>query len=296
MIMPAKLQGSIVALVTPMTPNNAIDFEKLESILKWHVAEGTNGVVILGTTGEASTINMDERTEIIKRSVKTVNGAIPVIVGTGTIDTQKVIELSKHAMSLGADATLVITPYYVKPPQRALVTHFRTIADAVPLPMLLYNCPGRTGVDMKPETIAELASHPMIIGVKDATGDLTRISPLRSLCGGDFLIYSGEDDSGCEFVRLGGDGVISVTANVAPKAVRTMLAASKQGKKADAEAINDYLMPLHKRLFLESNPIPVKRALQLMGKIDTGIRSPLVKMDDVHVDALREALILGKVL
>jgi 4-hydroxy-tetrahydrodipicolinate synthase len=162
---------------------------------------------------------MEERTEVIKASVKTVNGAIPVIVGTGTIETQKVIELSRHAMECGADATLVITPYYVKPPQRALVTHFKAIADSVPLPMIVYNCPGRTGVDMKPETIAEFSSHPMIVGVKDATGDITRVGSLRGLCGKEFLIFSGEDDLGCEFVRLGGDGVISVTANVAPAAM-----------------------------------------------------------------------------
>ena len=239
--------GSVVALVTPMTANNAIDYPKLESLLKWHIAEGkatlctqnyffrrwwrqfsflsyclnagTDGAVILGTTGESSTISMEERTAIIKTSVKVVNGAFPIIVGTGTIETEKVIALCQHAKDCGADASLVITPYYVKPPQRALVTHYRKIADSVDLPMIVYNCPGRTGVDLKPETIAEFSSHPMIIGVKDATGDISRVTSLRNLCGKDFLIYSGEDDLGCEFVRLGGDGVISVTANVAPKAL-----------------------------------------------------------------------------
>lgn len=180
---------------------------------------GTDGAVILGTTGEASTISMEERTEIIKASVKTVNGAFPIIVGTGTIETQKVIALSKHAMECGADATLIITPYYVKPPQRALVKHYLSIADSVAIPMIVYNCPGRTGVDMKPETIAEFSSHPMIIGVKDATGDINRVASLRQLCGKSFLLFSGEDDLGCEFVRIGGDGVISVTANVAPGAM-----------------------------------------------------------------------------
>jgi 4-hydroxy-tetrahydrodipicolinate synthase len=177
---------------------------------------GTDGAVILGTTGESSTISAEERAEIIKMSVKAVNGAFPIIVGTGAIETKKVIEWGLQARDLGADATLVITPYYVKPPQRALIKHYTDIADAVNLPMLLYNCPGRTGVDLKPETIAEFSKHPMIIGVKDATGDLARVSPLRTLCGEDFLIFSGEDDNGCEFVRIGGDGVISVTANVAP--------------------------------------------------------------------------------
>ena len=162
--------------------------------------------------------------------------------------------------------------------------------------MILYNCPGRTGIDMKPETIAEIASHPNVVGVKDATGDLARIASFRQLCGKDFMIYSGEDDSGCDFVRIGGDGVISVTANVAPKAMRTMLALSKEGRQAEAEAINANLMPLHKRLFLEANPIPVKRALQIIGRIGAGIRPPLVPMDPVHLDALREALIIGKAL
>ena len=295
MVLPMR-PGSVVALVTPMTDKNAIDYKQLEALLQWHVNEGTDGAVILGTTGEASMVTMDERTEIIKTAVRTVNGAFPVVVGTGTIETQKVIELSKHAASLGADATLVITPYYVKPPPRALVQHYRTIADAVPLPMILYNCPGRTGIDMKPETIAEIASHPNVVGVKDATGDLARIASFRQLCGKDFMIYSGEDDSGCDFVRIGGDGVISVTANVAPKAMRTMLALSKEGRQAEAEAINANLMPLHKRLFLEANPIPVKRALQIMGRIGAGIRPPLVPMDPVHLDALREALIIGKAL
>jgi 4-hydroxy-tetrahydrodipicolinate synthase len=208
--------GSIVALVTPMTETNAIDFTKLDEILKWHISEGTDGVVVLGTTGESSMISMEERASIIKASVKTVNGAIPVIIGTGCIETDKVIELSRQALELGADATLVITPYYIKPPQRALVTHFKTIADAVNIPMILYNCPGRTGVDMKPETLTTLSTHPNIIGIKDATGDLGRVEAIRKHCGEDFLLYSGEDDNGCEFVKIGGNGVISVTANVAP--------------------------------------------------------------------------------
>lgn len=182
-------------------------------------SEGTDGAVILGTTGEASTVSMEERTEIIKASVRIVGGAFPIIVGTGTIETEKVIALSKHAMECGADASLVITPYYVKPPQRALVKHYLTIADSVALPMIVYNCPGRTGVDMKPETIAEFSKHPMIIGVKDATGDIQRVTSIRQLCGSSFMIFSGEDDLGCDFVRLGGDGVISVTANVAPAAM-----------------------------------------------------------------------------
>lgn len=184
---------------------------------------GTNGAVVLGTTGESSTISMEEREKIIKTSVETVNGEFPVIIGTGTIETDKVIELSKQAKDLGADAVLIITPYYVKPPQRALVKHFVAIADAIDFPVILYNCPGRTGVDMKPETVALMAGHKNIIGIKDATGDLARVETLRSLCGPEFLIFSGEDDSGCEFVAIGGDGVISVTANVAPSDMQKLV-------------------------------------------------------------------------
>ena len=175
--------------------------------------------MILGTTGEASTISMEERTKIILKSVETVNGAFPIIIGAGAIQTNDVIKLCNHAKECGADASLVITPYYVKPPQRALVTHFNRIANEVSFPMILYNCPGRTGVDMNIDTTAELSLHPMIIGVKDASGDNSRVDPLRKKCGKDFLLFSGEDDSGCAFVSLGGDGVISVTANVAPRSM-----------------------------------------------------------------------------
>jgi len=288
--------GSVVALVTPMTASNDIDYPTLIDLLNWHVKEGTDGAVILGTTGESTMINMEERTKIIQTAVATVKGAFPIIVGTGTIETSKVIELGKHAALHGADATLVITPYYVKPPQRALVKHFTDIADAVDLPMIVYNCPGRTGVDMKPETVGQLSSHKNIVGIKDATGDLGRVATLRSLCGTKFLIYSGEDDSGCDFVRIGGDGVISVTANVAPGNMHKMLKASKEGKKDEAEVINAMLMPLHKRLFLESNPIPAKKVLNLMGKIGPGIRPPLAPLDAVHLDALREAMVIGKLV
>lgn len=288
--------GSVVALVTPMKVDNSIDYDQLTDLLKWHAEQGTDGVVVLGTTGEASLISIEERTKIIQTSVRAVKGVLPIIIGTGSVDTLKAIALSKHALEHGADASLIITPYYVKPPQRALVTHFKAIADAVPLPMIVYNCPGRTGVDMKPATVAEFSSHPNIIGIKDATGDLTRVESLRTLCGPDFAIFSGEDDSGSEFVRIGGDGVISVTANVAPEDMHKMLAASKEGRVQEASEINDRLMLLHKRLFLESNPIPVKRALNIMGRIGPGIRPPLAPLADEHTEALKEALLKGKVV
>jgi len=295
MLTPVK-GGSVVALVTPMKEGtNAIDYDKFVELLEWHIKEGTDGAVILGTTGEGSMVNIEERTQVIKTAVKTVKGAMPIIIGTGTIETHKVIELTKNAKDNGADASLIITPYYVKPPQRALVKHFLDIANAVDLPMIVYNCPGRTGVDMKPETIADL-KHKNIIGVKDATGDLTRVEAIRKLCGNKFLIYSGEDDSGCEFVRIGGDGVISVTANVAPGQMHNMLKWSKEGKNVEAEAINQILMPLHQRLFLESNPIPAKKVLQLMGKIGNGIRPPLTNLSDIHLQKLKEAMMIGKLI
>ena len=191
--------GSVVALITPMNSDMSIDYASFVDLLKWHVVEGTDGAVILGTTGEATMIGPEDRTEIIKTAVKTVAGAFPIIVGTGTIQTEKVIEMCQNAKDCGADASLVITPYYIKPPQRALVKHFWSIADAVDLPMVLYNCPGRTGVDMKPETVYELSRHKGIVGIKDATGDLERIPGMRKSVGDAFLIFSGEDDSGCQF-------------------------------------------------------------------------------------------------
>eukprot|EP01041_Mallomonas_annulata_P004562 gene4562-9069_t len=287
--------GSIVALVTPMTANNAIDYDELTRLLNWHAEQGSDGVVVLGTTGEASTINMEERTQIIKTAVKAVKGTLPIIIGTGTIETSKTIELSQHALDNGADASLIITPYYVKPPQRALVKHFTTIADSVALPMIVYNCPGRTGVDMKPETVSQFSSHPNIIGIKDATGDLNRVQSLRTLCGPNFAIFSGEDDSGMDFVRIGGDGVISVTANVDPSSMHKMLLAAKEGRLQEAGEINDRLMMLHKRLFLESNPIPAKKALEIMGRIGSGIRPPLTSLSEDLIPSLKEALQKGKI-
>lgn len=286
--------GSVVALVTPMTPDNKIDYTRLVELLQWHMAAGTDGAVILGTTGEASMISMEERTEIIKTAVATVNKKFPIIVGAGTVDPSNCVNLCQNALDNGADASLIITPYYVKPPQRALVKHFLDLADAVPLPMVVYNCPGRTGVDMLPETVGKFSSHPNIIGIKDATGDLGRVKGLREACGNEFLLYSGEDDNGCEFVKIGGDGVISVTSNVAPAAMHKMLKLSKSGYAAEAEAINESLLPLHQRLFLEGNPIPVKKALQIMGKIDTGIRPPLDNLAPEYLTTLQEAIMIGK--
>ena len=282
--------GSNVALVTPMKNDNKIDYESLVRLLKWHEKEQTDGIVLLGTTGEGSTINMSERSRIIETAVNLLKNKIPIIVGTGAVDPNKVIELTKNAKDLGADASLVITPYYVKPPQRALITHFSTIADSIDLPMILYNCPGRTGVDMIPETISKLSLHPNIIGVKDASGDLSRVESLRNQCEKGFLLYGGEDDQGYDFVKMGGDGVISVTANLYPLLEHCMLKLAKEGNYELAEKINNKLMPIHKNLFIESNPIPVKRALNIIGKIDSGIRPPLTQLNQKHYIKLKNII------
>lgn len=282
--------GSNVALVTPMKNNNEIDYESLVRLLKWHEKEQTDGVVILGTTGEGSTINLKERTNIIKTTVDTIKGKIPIIVGTGTVNTDKVIELTQNAKDNGADASLIVTPYYVKPPQRALVDHYTKIADNVDLPMILYNCPGRTGVDMTTETISRLSLHPNIVGIKDASGDLNRVKLLREQCEKNFLLYSGEDNQGCDFVIMGGDGVISVTANLYPLLEHCMLNLAKEGNYNLSKKINEKLMPIHNGLFVESNPIPVKRALNIMGKIESGIRPPLTDLKPEHYIKLKNII------
>ncbi len=282
--------GSNVALITPMTPQLEVDYSALEKLLEWHVESNTNGIVILGTTGEGSTITMEERTKIIQTSVSCVGGRIPIIVGTGTVDPVNVLELTRNAKENGADASLIITPYYVKPPQRALIKHFTFLADAISLPMILYNCPGRTGIDMSTQTIETISKHPGIIGVKDASGDLNRVEPMREAVGKDFLMYSGEDDQGCEYVTRGGDGVISVTANVCPALESEMLALAYQGDTAAAKHINNKLIPVHKNMFIESNPIPAKAALRMMGRVTTGIRAPLCELDPACEGAVMDAL------
>mmetsp|Transcript_49943 Transcript_49943/g.85860 ORF Transcript_49943/g.85860 Transcript_49943/m.85860 type:complete len:338 (+) Transcript_49943:63-1076(+) len=282
--------GSNVAIITPMKPNGDIDEGAFREILRWHVECETDGIVALGTTGEASTLNMDERAQVLKIVVEEVKGKIPIIAGTGTIKTSGCIEMAQQAKDMGADATLVVTPYYVKPPQRALITHFTAIANAVDLPIMLYNVPGRTGCDMKPETVAELAKVKNIVAVKEATGDNSRVATLRELCGPDFKLYSGEDAAGKDFVLSGGNGVVSVTSNVAPAEMHQMMMAALKGDAAKATEIDDALQMLHKRLFLEANPIPVKWALHRMGRADVGVRPPLCPLDPALDAPLCEAL------
>eukprot|EP00614_Pseudopedinella_elastica_P013565 CAMPEP_0172595224 /NCGR_PEP_ID=MMETSP1068-20121228/14790_1 /TAXON_ID=35684 /ORGANISM="Pseudopedinella elastica, Strain CCMP716" /LENGTH=497 /DNA_ID=CAMNT_0013393659 /DNA_START=133 /DNA_END=1626 /DNA_ORIENTATION=+ len=285
--------GSLVALATPMMPDGSLDVGTLRAVLQWHKAEGTDGIVILGTTGEASTLTYEEKEEVMTVTREELGGSIPIVVGTGTISTEATISATKQAQRLGADAALVVTPYYVKPSQAGLAAHFTAVADACEVPLVLYNVPGRTGVDLSVETTVTLARHPKIVGLKDATGDNTRVGPMRTLCGDDFKLYSGEDAMARDYVLQGGDGVISVTANVAPGAVAKVMAMAKAGDGAGADKLDSTLAGLHRDLFCEANPIPVKWALARMGKTASGIRLPLVELNANFHSRLEAALQAG---
>jgi 4-hydroxy-tetrahydrodipicolinate synthase len=273
-----------------MTDDGAVDQVALERLVEWHIAEGTDAIVAVGTTGESATLDEEEHCHTIRRVVEIVNGRIPVIAGTGANSTSEAISLTQCAKAAGADACLLVTPYYNKPTQEGLYQHHKAIAEAVDIPQILYNVPGRTAVDMQPETIVRLSSISNIIGVTEATGDLTRIEKLRAEVPADFAIYSGDDATAREAMLLGADGDISVTANVAPKAMHEMCQAALN-KDADAAAnIDANLSGLHKSLFVESNPIPVKWALGAMGMMGFGIRLPLTRLS-AHAEApVRDAL------
>ncbi len=284
------LQGSMVALVTPMTADGALDEAALRRLIDWHVAEGTDAIVAVGTTGESATLDEDEHCRVIRLAVEFAAGRVPVIAGTGANSTTEAITLTRCARAAGADACLLVTPYYNKPTQEGLYLHHKAVAEAVDVPQIVYNVPGRTGCDMLPETVGRLAAVPNIVGVKEATGDLARVARIRELAGPGFAIYSGDDATARELMLLGGQGVISVTANVAPGAMHRMSVAAIAGRKAEAEAIDATLAGLHKALFVESNPIPVKWALAEMGRIDAGIRLPLTWLSAHAQPAVREAL------
>ncbi len=269
------ITGSLVALVTPMQPDGAVDWEALRQLVEWHVAEGTNGIVAVGTTGESATLDVDEHLEVIKAVIRTAAGRVPVIAGTGANSTREAIELTRAAADVGADAVLLVTPYYNKPTQEGLFQHYRALAEAVAIPQILYNVPGRTGVDMANATVARLAGIPNIVGIKDATGNLERGRELLALVGERMAVYSGDDATAWQLMLMGARGNISVTANVAPAAMAAVCAAAMAGDAARAEALNAPLSALHRDLFIESNPIPVKWALHAMGRIGTGIRLPL---------------------
>jgi len=273
-----------------MTADGAVDFGALERLVESHVLAGTVGLVVAGTTGESATLSKAEHIAVIEAAVGFADNRIPVVAGTGSNSTTQTVELSQTVDSLGVDAYLVVTPYYNKPPQQGLFEHFTAVADAVSSPVMLYNVPGRTAIDLLPETVARLATHPRIFGIKEATGDVDRVAILRELCGTEFMLYSGDDATAREFMLAGGNGVVSVTANVAPVAMAEMCQAAIAGDADRAAEVDDRLMNLHRDLFIESNPIPVKWALQRMGLIEDALRLPLVALAEDHHRAVESAL------
>lgn len=284
------IKGSIVAIVTPMHEDGSLDLPALKALLDWHIAEGTDGIVIVGTTGESPTVSVEEHCELIKLAVDHVAGRIPVIAGTGGNSTTEAIELTAYAKKVGADASLQVVPYYNRPTQEGMYQHFKRIAEAVDLPVILYNVPGRTVADMANDTIVRLASVPGVIGVKDATGNIGRGTELLRAVPKSFAVYSGDDPTAMALMFCGGHGNISVTANVAPRAMHELCVAAMEGRIADAVAINNKLIPLHNKLFVEPNPVPVKWALANMGRMQGGIRLPLVPLGAGAHDIVRQAL------
>jgi 4-hydroxy-tetrahydrodipicolinate synthase len=284
------ITGSLVAIVTPMLEDGRLDLARFKGLIDWHIAEGTDGIVVVGTTGESPTVDFDEHKELIRVAVEHAKGRIPVIAGTGGNSTAEAIELSASARKNGATASLSVVPYYNKPTQEGLYRHFRKIAEAVELPMILYNVPGRTVADLHNDTVLRLAEVPGIIGIKDATANMERGTDLIRRAPRNFAIYSGEDSAALALILLGGHGVISVTANVAPRLMHEMCAAALVGDVKKARDINLRLLTLHQRLFVEANPIPVKWALGLMGMIEPGLRLPMTPLSDRFYDTVREAL------
>lgn len=283
-------KGSLVALVTPMGEDGSIDDDSLAALIEWHIENGTAGIVAAGTTGESPTLETREHVEFLSRVIELVDGRIPVIAGTGSNSTAQTLSLTSKAAELGADACLLVVPYYNRPGQEGLYQHYRAIAEAVKVPLILYNVPSRTVADLLPETVERLAKFSNIVGIKEATGNLDRLREIRERCGPDFLLHSGDDATAREFMLEGGDGVISVTANVAPRAMADMCDAALAGDRAGAEAADRPLAELHKRLFVEANPIPVKWALHAMGRIPPGIRLPLTPLADANHATVRGAL------
>lgn len=290
------ITGSIVAIVTPMADDGSLDFPRFRSLIDHHVAEGTDGIVVVGTSGESPTVDMEEHCELIRFAVEHAAGRVPIIAGTGANSTAEAIELSKFAKEAGAVAGLSVVPYYNKPTQEGLYRHFRTIAEAVELPMILYNVPGRTVADMSNDTVLRLAQVPGIIGLKDATGDLVRGADLIQRAPREFALYSGDDATTVAFILLGGHGCISVTANVAPRLMHEMCAAALTGDVVKAREIHYRLLGLHRNLFVEANPIPVKWAVQQLGLIGEGIRLPLTPLSAEFHARVRQAMVAAGLL
>jgi 4-hydroxy-tetrahydrodipicolinate synthase len=290
------ITGSIVAIVTPMHEDGSLDLDRYRALIDWHIDSGTAAIVAVGTTGESPTVDVEEHATLIRVAVEHAAGRVPVIAGAGGNATAEAIELSRHSARVGASATLQVVPYYNKPGQEGLYRHFRAVAEAVDLPVILYNVPGRTVADLHNDTVVRLAQVPGIVGLKDATGDLPRAADLLDRLPESFALYSGNDDSALALMALGGHGVISVTANVAPGEMARLCAAALGGDLATARAINRQLLPLHFRLFVEANPIPVKWALQRMGRIAGGIRLPMTPLETRHHAVVEAALRQSAVL
>ncbi len=285
-----NFQGSMVALVTPMQPDGSLDYAAYRSLIDWHIQEGTDALVVVGTTGESPTVSMEEHAELIRVAVDHAAGRIPVIAGVGANSTDEAIHLTRHAKAVGAQAGLSVVPYYNKPSQEGLYRHFRTIAEAVDLPTILYNVPGRTVADMSNETVLRLAQVPGIIGIKDATGDIARGGLLLREAPASFQVFSGDDPTAAALILLGARGNISVTANVAPKLMRDLCAAALAGNVPKVRELNAHLARLNKALFVEANPIPVKWALAEMGRTALGYRLPLVELGAQHHESVRRVL------
>lgn len=283
-------QGSMVALVTPMHPDGSLDFDAYRALIDWHVAEGTDALVVVGTSGESPTVSIDEHAELIRIAVEHAAGRIPVIAGVGANSTDEAIHLSRHALKVGAQAGLSVVPYYNKPSQEGMYRHFRAVAESVELPALLYNVPGRTVADLSNETVLRLAQVPGIVGIKDATGDIGRVAPLLRDAPAGFQVFSGDDATAAALILLGGRGNISVTANVAPRLMHELCAAALAGDVVKVRELNARLARLNKALFVEANPIPVKWALAQMGRTKLGYRLPLCELGAAHHATVRQAL------
>ena len=293
-------KGSSVAIVTPMkkgvSPDTELDLDDLARLVEFHIENGTDAIVSMGTTGESATLTEKEPCFVIRKTVEFVNGRIPVIAGTGANSTLEAIRLTQCAKDAGADACLLVTPYYNKPTQEGLFQHFKVSAKEVSIPQILYNVPSRTACDMVPETVARLSEVTNIIGIKEATGEINRVKVTREMCGNDFLLFSGDDETACDFMLEGGDGVISVTANVTPKAMHDMSMEAISGNVERARELDTKLAGLHKWLFVEANPIPVKWAVNKLGLIDSGIRLPLTWLSDEYHDAVETAMKQAEVI
>lgn len=290
------LKGSMVALVTPLKADLSLDWDALHKLVEWHIEQGTHAIVAVGTTGESATLDVDEHIQVIRAVVDQVAGRIPVIAGTGANSTREAIFLTNRAKDAGVDACLLVSPYYNKPTQEGLYQHHLAIAKAVDVPQILYNVPGRTAVDMLPEVVARLSKVKNIIGIKEATGCLERLKDIQALVDDDFLLYSGDDLTAFDFMRLGGHGEISVTANVMPRQTARMCELIAEGQVEEARSIDEKLLPLHKALFLEANPIPVKWAVAELGLMQNTIRLPMTLLDEQYQPELAQAMKLSGAL